>query len=61
MDLRDVLHVLVDCPAARWPDEDGQRGGDAHEAIDRYFIHPAPDGWPRPGCPPGGESCISAD
>jgi hypothetical protein len=40
MGLRDVLHRLVDCSAMRWPDEDGFRGGDAHEAIDRHFILP---------------------
>jgi hypothetical protein len=48
MDLRDVLHQLVDCSAMRWQDEDGKRSGDAHEAIDRYFVHPAPDSQPAP-------------
>jgi hypothetical protein len=55
MNLRDVLHQLIDCGSARWPDEDGQRAADAHEAVERYFLHPVPDGYPwlvRPETPP---------
>lgn len=35
MDLRDVLHHLID--GVRWQDEDGR---EAHEAIDRHFLRP---------------------
>jgi hypothetical protein len=52
MNLRDVLHKLVDCSSMRWEDEDGKRSSDAHEAIDRFFIHPSPDGFPWIAPPP---------
>jgi hypothetical protein len=42
MDLREVLHQLIDYGGGRWDDEDGRRGSDAHEAVDRYFVRPDP-------------------
>jgi hypothetical protein len=41
MELREVMHQLVDY-GGRWLDEDGQRGIDAHAAVERYFTHPNP-------------------
>jgi hypothetical protein len=42
MDLREVLHQMIDYGGGRWDDEDGKRGSDAHEAVDRHFVRPDP-------------------